>query len=297
MRCLRCLNGIELPDMTPEGRRSGAKKALVVKVDEKTRQFLEDFESNLGRSDDDEEGDSSCRKSIAHIVALLTDPNAPAPRDFKGGAGGRSPINVVVPAHLQDLKEGDLPEEQRVVVLDQIAIFRENAARREREKQRLETEKEKMKMVGSGSSKTDTSSYGYGTNRGLEQDRQRASRQWGPSPTAPNGGSSSRAHGRDDPQGYDKPVNFVKPQTVEAKAESERTDEEEEELRRIRRDREREHALREVNLSAYQGGRILTIARQKGRIQGETADRQLPPGHVQKTTRRRVRRTHATTPD
>jgi hypothetical protein len=51
MRCIRCLNGVELPDMTPEGRREGKKRALVVKVDEKTRQFLEEFESTVGRSD------------------------------------------------------------------------------------------------------------------------------------------------------------------------------------------------------------------------------------------------------
>jgi hypothetical protein len=39
-----------------------------------------------------------------------------------------------------------------------------------------------------------------------------------------------------DPQGYDKPVNFVKGQTAEAKGESERTDEEEEELRLQKKD-------------------------------------------------------------
>lgn len=51
MRCIRCLNGVELPDMTPEGRRDGNKKALLVKVDDKTREFLEEFESTVGRSE------------------------------------------------------------------------------------------------------------------------------------------------------------------------------------------------------------------------------------------------------
>lgn len=50
MRCIRCLNGIELPDMTPEGR-SRPPKPLVVKVDDKTREFLEEFEQTLGRSE------------------------------------------------------------------------------------------------------------------------------------------------------------------------------------------------------------------------------------------------------
>jgi hypothetical protein len=50
MRCIRCLNGVELPDLSPEGRREQKKKALVVKVDDKTREFLEEFESTLGRT-------------------------------------------------------------------------------------------------------------------------------------------------------------------------------------------------------------------------------------------------------
>jgi RNA-binding protein 25 len=52
MRCIRCLNGVELPDMTPEGRRDRKPaKPLVVKADEKTREFLDEFEATLGRSD------------------------------------------------------------------------------------------------------------------------------------------------------------------------------------------------------------------------------------------------------
>jgi RNA-binding protein 25 len=50
MRCIRCLNGVELPDLTP-GAGSKPAKALVVKVDDKTREFLEEFEQTLGRSD------------------------------------------------------------------------------------------------------------------------------------------------------------------------------------------------------------------------------------------------------
>jgi hypothetical protein len=52
MRAIRCLNGLELPDITPEGKAAGKPpKALVVKVDEKTREFLDEFEATLGRSD------------------------------------------------------------------------------------------------------------------------------------------------------------------------------------------------------------------------------------------------------
>jgi len=52
MRAIRCLNGLELPDISPEGKAAGKPpKPLVVKVDEKTREFLDEFESALGRSD------------------------------------------------------------------------------------------------------------------------------------------------------------------------------------------------------------------------------------------------------
>ena len=52
MRCIRCLNGVELPDMATEAVRDRKPpKPLVVKVDDKTREFLEEFEQTLGRSD------------------------------------------------------------------------------------------------------------------------------------------------------------------------------------------------------------------------------------------------------
>ncbi|EIW72718.1 hypothetical protein TREMEDRAFT_13947, partial [Tremella mesenterica DSM 1558] len=221
MRCLRCLNGVELPDMSPEGRQQGKPpKALLVKVDEKTREFLDEFEATLGRSDDDEAEDAISRKAISHIVALLTDPNAVRPEGLPEPAGNKSPLNVVVPAHLQDLKEGDLPEEQRVAVLDQIAIFRENAARREREKKRLEEEKERFKAV---------------------QPRE--------GPTGPRGPAAQQQPGPSaygyDPQGYQDPVAFVKPQSAQGKDVSDRTDEEEEEIRRKRRKQEADALMRD----------------------------------------------------
>jgi hypothetical protein len=96
---------------------------------------------------DDETADATARKTIAHIVARLTDPNAVAP---PGISKVNEPFHVIVPAHLQDLKEGDLPENQRVAVLDQIAVFREAAARKEREKKTFEK-------------KEPHSDYGYGS--------------------------------------------------------------------------------------------------------------------------------------
>ncbi|WVR05586.1 hypothetical protein IAU60_002605 [Kwoniella sp. DSM 27419] len=281
LRCIRCLNGTELPDMTPEGRREGRpKKALVVKADQKTQEFLEEFEQTLGRSDGDEEADAACRKSIQHIVALLTDPNAQHPDGHRSG-GGDSPLQVIVPAHLQDLQEGDLPEEQRVAVLDQIAIFRENAARREREKKHMEEEKERFKNMqaqpGYGSRGTPgggSTGYGYG-NRVLGHQQQQAEmRAWGqgtppshgqqtPHPHQQNGAGPSKAR---DPQAYDKPVGFVPAQSAEAKVDSGRTDEEEEEIRRMRKQREKDIALRDAErrVENRERGRIEALNRELG---------------------------------
>lgn len=185
---------------------------------------------------------------MKHIVARLTDPNAPRPPEL-GDAPAGQPVEVVVPAHLQDLKEGDLPEGQRVAVLDQIAVFREASARRDREKKRTEDEKERFKAAQNMD--PTTVDYGYGSNRGL-QAQIKKERTWGSphnqtaTPQHQQQQHNGRAH---DPQGYDTPVSFVKAQAV-GKEQSERTDEEEEQLRQQRKVRDRDNALREVSLIA-----------------------------------------------
>lgn len=191
--------------------------------------------------------------------------------------GGRnSPIHVHVPAHLQDLKEGDLPETQRVAVLDQIAIFRENAARRERDKKNLDEERERFKTM---QARGQPVGYGYGTRAF-------------PKSEVPKG-EPSHGRGSKDPQGYDRPVNFVKPETAEGKAESERTDDEDEAMRQQRRDRDRASALREVGykvlasadaqrehrVEKHERQRIDSVMREESvrrqRIENETRNRRI----------------------
>lgn len=260
LRCIRCLNGVELPDLSPIGlRERKPAKPLVVKADQTTTAFLQEFEDTIGRSEvssnsgchlptkGDEAADAACRQAIAGVVARLT--NAPGP--LKDWTGRRSPINVVVPAHLQDLKEGDLPETQRVAVLDQIAIFRENAARRERDKRHLDEERERFKP---GAKPTGPIGYGYGTRAFPKA----AETQRTENKSRPTNGSQKAA----DPQGYSEPVAFVRPETVEGKGSSERTDEEEEEVRQRRRERDNAMALREVSESTQL---ILTFSARKSR--------------------------------
>jgi hypothetical protein len=185
----------------------------------------------------------------------MTDPNAIAPEGVAPEIT-REPLQVIVPAHLQDLREGDLPEGQRVAVLDQISLFRETAARKEREKKARELEAERR---GEQHRPLTTADYGYGT-------RPFGHHGTGPSPNANNTSQhgqygnnryqqgqahGAQANGRKDPQGYSEPVAFVKAQAAESKLESNRTDEEEEELRLARRARERDQALREVSINAY----------------------------------------------
>ncbi|KAL7423581.1 hypothetical protein Q5752_001161 [Cryptotrichosporon argae] len=265
LRCIRCLNGVELPDLTPGSRNP--PKALLVKADEKTSQFLKEFEDTVGRTDTDEDADAATRRAIAHIVALLTDPSAQPeqqrPQDA-GRDGGNSPIRVVVPAHLQDLKEGDLPENQRVAVLDEIAVFRVQAAQREKEKKKRDDDAERQRAIelarGVGPA---APGYGYGTRAFNQGGQQQPHRQWGapgPKPDSPAG----QAQNRRDPQGYAEPVAFVRPETVAGKGESERTDEEDEEMRRAARLRERDLALRdrERRVEARERQRIENLNRE-----------------------------------
>jgi len=169
----------------------------------------------------------------------------------------------MVPPHLQDLKEGDLPEGQRVAVLDQIAVFREASARRDREKKQAEDDRERYKAGQAMDS--NTVDYGYGNTRGLTNQLKKE-RTWG-NPNqqqqdqnrnqhqqqqhgnqGPNLSHGQNQNGRErDPQGYDQPVNFVKAQAPESKEQSDRTDEEDEQIRLQRREREKATALKEVS--------------------------------------------------
>jgi RNA-binding protein 25 len=148
-----------------------------------------------------------------------------------------------------------LPENQRVMVMDQIAVFRENAARKERAKKQQEEEAELARFNAPSYKKpTNPAEYGYGTRafskttpfqtpQQLQQQRGYNSNDGNQSRT-PNQQQSGRSA---DPQGYSKPVGFVKAQTAEAKVDSGRTDLEEEELRQMRIARDKEQALREVS--------------------------------------------------
>lgn len=145
-------------------------------------------------------------------------------------------------------------------MLDQIAVFRENAARREREKKAMEEEKERFKAQQAAQGPPGRSgvrqagyeeNYGYG-NRAFPKGRERDSSFSNQSPQQQqqqqqqqNGSGPSRQ--QRDPQGYGEPIAFAKAQAPESKEQSDRTDEEEEMLRQQRIQRDKGLALREVS--------------------------------------------------
>ncbi len=135
----------------------------------------------------------------------------------------------MIPPHLHDLQEADLPETQRGLVISEIAQFRERAAKREREK---------LREAASGPS---------GAPSGPKM------REWGkPQPTT-SAPPKQQGFGK-GAQGYSKPVGFVKAgedrsldDLRAAPGKTTKTDEELEFERREARKREEEISFRDVS--------------------------------------------------
>jgi RNA-binding protein 25 len=106
---------------------------------------------------------------------------------------------IIIPPHLHDLQEADLPEEQRGLVVSEIALFRERAAKREREKIKEDRERTLSAFgnnLGGGMGNVPPVNAPSGP-----KDR------WGRQP--PSGPGRTQGFGSGT-QGYNKPVGFVK---------------------------------------------------------------------------------------
>lgn len=248
LRCLKCVNGVELPDITPEGRRQGIKKTLTVKADEKTRSFLAEYEKSSMRMESDDQVDTAARERVSNIVRALNDPTADlvaiigqsAAPDVENPKNLSDPYEV--PEHLRDLDEQELPENQRAVVMDSIAMFRDRNAMREAEKRKQEEQREAARMAHLQQSRSAAGPSQQAPSPSTSQPP--GMRQWG-SRQEPDR-DAVRPIG-DGPQAYNKPVGFAKAQTLEGKGEGERTDEEEEELRQQTRRKRLDQELRDVS--------------------------------------------------
>ncbi len=178
--------------------------------------------------------DEAQRQAKVKVDALVGDIYKKSAEAASSGLLDRE--KYVIPPHLHDLQEADLPETQRGLVMTEIAQFRERAAKREREKMR--DVREQMPNVLAAPSGPKVREWG----------KPQAQSQPPESP----GGTGGFGRGA---QGFSKPVGFVKAdegnQTPTADRQMSvrpgKTDEELEQERREARRRDEENSYRDVS--------------------------------------------------
>ncbi|CDO72205.1 hypothetical protein BN946_scf184970.g57 [Trametes cinnabarina] len=239
LRAMTLLNGVELP-------------------------ALEDGCVNKKLLADDE----ALRQAKARVDELLSDINKKSQEAASNGLIDRE--KYVIPPHLHDLQEADLPETQRGLVMNEIAQFRERAAKREREKMR--DVREAMPQILASTA----------TPSGPKV-REWGKPQLGGQPDSPGG---ARGVGKGS-QGYNKPVGFVRAEDGGRTPGSDRqpsvrptkTDEELEAERKEarRRDEENSYKDRERRYEPRERQRILAleraIARERAMKEAEEKDK------------------------
>lgn len=180
------------------------------------------------------------QQSQAKIDELVADINRMSQDAANNGLIDKE--KYVIPPHLHDLQEADLPETQRGLVISEIAQFRERAAKREREK--LRDVRESIPMAGAPSGPK--------------------VREWGkpqqqPSQQSPGSSQPPAQQGfGKGAQGYSKPVGFVKADDGrggsyegggrQAPGKPTKTDEELESERKENRRKEEEVSFRDVRV-------------------------------------------------
>ncbi|KAF8158439.1 hypothetical protein B0H34DRAFT_656642 [Crassisporium funariophilum] len=254
LRALDMLNGVELPALED----GCANKKLLVKADEKTRAFLDGFQAHQMSTDSEEAKKVEAKTRIDELVADINRVSQDAANN-----GLIDKEKYIIPPHLHDLQEADLPETQRGLVISEIAQFRERAAKREREK--LRDVRESIPVVGAPSGPK--------------------VREWG-KPQNRQSSPPAKGFGK-GAQGYSKPVGFVKAEDSHAgrdplgeeRQTRGKTDEElEADRKELRRqdeeisfkDRERRYEPRErTRISALERA----IAREQAQKEAEQRDR------------------------
>ncbi|KAI5988335.1 hypothetical protein EDD15DRAFT_2289090 [Pisolithus albus] len=260
IRCINLLNGVELPALED----GCANKKLLIKADEKTKLFMDAYSAQKMKTDTD---DAKVQEARHKITTLIEDLNRTSLDAANRGLIDKE--RYVIPPHLHDLQEADLPEGQRGLVISEIAQFRERAAKREREKVR--EVKESIPHILSSTTPTPSGPK---------------MREWGkqqqPHTSTSPSGKSQQPQGKGT-QNYSKPVGFVKAEDAGAATGSLgaglKTDEELEKERREarRRDEELSFKDRERRYEPRERARIAalerTIARQNAIREAEERDR------------------------
>ncbi|OCH87336.1 hypothetical protein OBBRIDRAFT_796313 [Obba rivulosa] len=220
LRAMNLLNNVELPALED----GCVNKKLLVKADEKTKMFLDAYQAQKMVTNADEE---AIKQAKARVDALLADINKQSQEATSSGLIDKE--KYVIPPHLHDLQEADLPETQRGLVMTEIAQFRERAAKREREKMR-DVQAAVPTILGAPSGPKVRE---WGKGQQSEQE-------------SPQGASKGFGKGA---QGYSKPVGFVKAGSdspaPEQKAGRPYTDEELEQQRKEARRKDEEASFRD----------------------------------------------------
>ncbi|KAI0060463.1 hypothetical protein BV25DRAFT_1827973 [Artomyces pyxidatus] len=251
LRAMALLNNIELPALED----GCVNKKLLVKADEKTKMFLDAYSAQRMQTNNDEE---AMKQAQARVKALVDDIFRTSQEASSNGLLDKE--KYVIPPHLHDLQEADLPETQRGLVISEIAQFRERAAKREREK---------MRDVKSNATAAVPAPSGPKV------------REWG----KPQQESSGPGALGKDAQGYSKPVGFVKADSREGgdvedrRVDKTKTDEELEADRKEARRRDEENSFRdrERRYEPRERARIQAleraIARERATKEAEERDR------------------------
>ncbi|KAH8982166.1 hypothetical protein EDB86DRAFT_2812397 [Lactarius hatsudake] len=222
LRAMALLNNVELPALED----GCVNKKLLVKADEKTKVFLDAYQAQRMQTNADEE---ALQTAKIHVSKLIHDIIRISQEAANNGLLDKE--RYVIPPHLHDLQEADLPETQRGLVISEIAQFRERAAKREREKLR-----DVRAAVPNLSAQASPSGPKV--------------REWGKA----QGSADARepgALGTDPQQGFSKPVGFVKAGSRERDDERQvpgktaKTDEELEQDRKEARRRDEENSFRD----------------------------------------------------
>lgn len=178
------------------------------------------------------------------ISSLLDETSASA---ANSGISGSAENNNAVPPHLRDLQEADLPENQRGLVISEIALFRERAAKREKDQADREKGAGRSAGVGGFSHPGGMGGVPSGPKERVwgrpNNNNTPSKQQQGPSQRQGSWGSG--------PQGYQQPVDFVKGENAVEGRDSDKTDEELERERKIARRREEDESFRDVSYWLY----------------------------------------------
>ncbi|KAG9297740.1 hypothetical protein G9A89_011255 [Geosiphon pyriformis] len=155
LRALRVLGGEGAADdrkdkgvILPSLEEGAVGKKLIVKADENTRKFLDQYEISRPRTVHDTELDKNALLAVIDVIEDMTKPpqqqlTSPSPSSLPenksngqlspGPDNGERDEETDLPA--------DLPPEQKDLIYREIAFFRERAAQRERERQKEDEER------------------------------------------------------------------------------------------------------------------------------------------------------------